>query len=1129
MLFTWLMIHYICNHTFIFTIIPLIEMKKTILLVILSLFSAIGFAQSEVWKKIDDQKLVSLEKVQRNSLPREYQLFSLDLEGFKKQLVGAPIRGEFSGRSRHIITFPNSDGEIERFYVMETPIMEKGLSDKFPMIKSYAAQGIDNPGSVARFSVTQFGVHNMTFAPGKSLEFMDPYTEDRVNYIVYKKASLAENNQKFECLTAEDVHLPSLEAESFSESETFNAADGKLRTYRLALSCTGEYGNLFAGTGTVAQRKANIQAQMAITMTRVNGVYEKDLSITMIFVANNDAIIYYVASTDPWTGEFNVKTAEVIDSAIGFNNYDIGHNFNTSGGGNAGCIGCVCSPSTVPSFGNNNFHKGTGMTGRSNPTGDPFDIDYVAHEMGHQFGGYHTQSSSNCISGDGTTEVEPASGSTIMAYAGVCTTSIQNQSDAYFHYVTIRDITKNVRTGVSSSCAQVTSFANNAPTADAGRDYVIPKSTPFMLKGIGSDPDGDVLTYTWEQNDTQNYNSATSGAPTATKAQGPMYRSIWGTQDPIRYFPNKATVLAGNTSNTWEVLSSVARDLNFALTVRDNVAGGGQTASDLMKVTVNGVAGPFAVTSPNTNVSYQAGTNQTVTWNVAGTTANGVNTPYVDIFLSTDGGQTFPILLASKVPNDGTEIITIPNNVGTTNRIMVKGYDNIFYDVSNTNFAITAPASTFAITFSGIEGEQNKATCRGTEVSYTIPYSVLGGFAANTTLSVTGQPSGSTAVFSPATISANGNIILTVGNTASSAVGFYTLAVKATSGATTKNVNLYLDLLNNTFSAISLTSPINLAETSTTNIPLSWSVATNATGYTVDIATDNSFGNIIHTATVNTNSYSVPQLPNLNTFYWRVMPKNEGCGGNYSATASFKTVFCERIASTNVPVAISPDVASTVTSTLTVTADQNIQINDVNVNLDITHGNVRNLTVRITSPSGTQVQLFSNRCTFNPKVSDVYATFDDSGMVLECGNNPAISGFVIPAQALSAFNGQSSQGLWTLTVIDNLANDGGQINNWSIDFCSAQAPLEVVENTFSDFKVFPNPNTGNFNIQFLSESSNNVTVTVYDIRGRVILNNTYPAQSAFNQNIRLNNVQSGVYLLNVTDGERKEVKKLIIK
>ena len=269
----------------------------------------------------------------------------------------------------------------------------------------------------------------------------------------------------------------------------------------------------FAGAGTLAQQKANIQAQMTITMTRVNGVYEIDLGITMIFVANNDAVIYLGATnSDPWSNEWNTKTAQTLDSVIGVANYDIGHNFNTTGGGNAGCIACVCK-----AVSQSGAHKGRGYTGRSNPTGDAFDIDYVAHEMGHQFGGYHTQSNSDCRSGSGLTEVEPGSASTIMGYAGICAANVQSNSDAYFAHVNIRDILAYVKSG-TGSCSVNTPISNQTPVVEAGLNYIIPKSTAFVLTAVGSDPDNDVLTYTWEQNDPGNPNS--NAAPTSTRTVG---------------------------------------------------------------------------------------------------------------------------------------------------------------------------------------------------------------------------------------------------------------------------------------------------------------------------------------------------------------------------------------------------------------------------------------------------------------------------------------------------------------------------------------------------------------------------------------------------------------------------------
>lgn len=1094
--------------------------KITFFLIAFFTFS-LGYGQS-AWSKIELQDVDKLEKVTRKSVPTEFELFHLDLAVFKQQLAGAPVRGEFKGRSKQLIYLPNEQGILERFYVMETPIMEKELARKFPMIKSYAAQGVDNPTAVARFSVTQFGLHNMTLTPGKNVLYIDPFTEDRENYVVYTKNAISNSSQNFECLTSEEMELPALENQILSENAVTAADDSKLRTYRLALSCTGEYGAIFAGSGTTQQKKANIQAQMAITMTRVNGVYERDLAITMIFVANNDLILYFNGSNDPWVGEYNTKTAQTIDAAIGLANYDIGHNFNTSGGGNAGCIGCVCSTTSSP---NSDNHKGRGFTGLPNPTGDAFDIDYVAHEMGHQFGGFHTQSSANCYSGNGLTEVEPGSGSTIMGYAGICPPNVQNNSDAYFHYVTIRDITNNVQTGVSSSCAQITNFSNSAPVITPISDYVIPISTPFVLTANATDVDGDVLNYTWEQNDPELFSQANTSTPSQFNTTGPLFRSFEGTENPSRYFPRMATILAGQSGSTWEVLPSLSREMNFALTVRDNVAGGAQTATDEMQITVSDVAGPFSITSQNSAVSYAAGTNQTVTWSVAATNQMPVNTKFVDIYLSTNNGNTFPILLASQVPNDGSEIITIPNLVGSTNRIMVKGHKNIFFDVSNAAFSITAPAETFVIAFSGIEGEQNKSVCKGSSLTYTLPYATYGGFAGSTAFSVANLPAGITASFAPASATASTDVVLTLTTTTTTAPQLYTINVQATSGAVTRNVNVYASVLNNDFSPVVLTSPANAAVISPSEVNFTWTASTGATAYEIQIANDANFTTIIENATVQTNAYVSTALENLKTYFWRIQPKNEGCAASFSNAATFSTIFCGLSASANVPVTI-PNQIATITSTLTIDALDSVTINDLNVQLNISHSYVSDLNVKLTSPNGTQVVLVNNQCGSN---SDINATFDDSGIPLACGNNPAISGTLIPAQALSAFNGQTSQGIWTLTVADSFNSDGGAINNWSINFCSAAAPLEVVKNEFSNLMVYPNPNNGNFNVQFNNATSEKVEIKVYDMSGRTIFTKNYTVQGDFDENIQLNAVQTGVYLMSIFDGERTQVQRIIIK
>jgi len=661
-------------------------MRKSLLVTAVILMTAgWAFAQHRNHWSRTDAPPPEKQLPEGRSKPNSSQSFELDLQGLTQSLLQTPVRGARASRQDVVLSFPTPDGNTERFSVMEAPVLHPDLAAKYPGIKSYAGQGIDDPSATIRFSISKDqGFHGMVLSYARSSFYIDPFSTDRKIYKVYNRASLDNRGSDFQCFT-EEATRKSAGRENFSAART---NDKKLRKYRLALSCNAEYGNLFAGsTGTDAEKKGRILAQMNVTMTRVNGIYERDLAITMEIVANNTNVIYYGStSADPWSGEYNTKTQQVIDAQIGNANYDIGHNFNTSGGGNAGCIGCVCTTGS----------KGSGYTGRADPTGDAFDIDYVAHEMGHQFGGYHTQSNSTCRSGSGTTEVEPGSGSTIMGYAGICAANVQNNSDAYFAYVNIRDISANVQTGTSSGCAQVVSLVNNPPTANAGADYTIPKSTAFVLRGQGSDPDGDAITYTWEQNDPGNPNS--NAAPTSTRTVGPMFRSREGNTSPNRYLPQVSDVVANNLAPTWEVIPSVARSLNFSLTVRDNKAGGGQTSDDLMVVTVNGTAGPFTVSAPNTAVSWAVGSSQTVTWNVASTNVSPVNCLNVNILLSTDGGFTYPVTLVSNTSNDGTQAITVPNNVSSTCRVKVEAADNIFYDISNVNFSITgAPTCTATV------------------------------------------------------------------------------------------------------------------------------------------------------------------------------------------------------------------------------------------------------------------------------------------------------------------------------------------------------------------------------------------------------------------------------------------------
>ncbi|WP_433629830.1 reprolysin-like metallopeptidase [Chryseobacterium cucumeris] len=672
-------------------------MKKQLLITGMLALSGISFGQTNrLWTSCSIKS--SSPIFENMSGFKNPQLFHLNINGLKNTLERASNR--LTEKSGIIISFPNSTGKMENFKVTENSNFEPELAAKYPDIKSYIGEGLEDQASKIYFSISSLGLSSMEIYSDKSAVFIQPYTKDLSTYIIYKKSDRKDILNKFECKV-----LDTAPKESLKTNANKNADDSTLRTFRLALSCTGEYASYFGGT------KAQALAAMNDTMTRVNAIFENDFASKMVLIANNDAIIYTDAAKDPYSPSsqmrnWNLQLMNTLSSSIGNDYFDVGHLFGRDGGGgNAGCIGCICDNNmatyedqgiTYPSS-----YKGSGYTSPANgiPSGDSFDIDFVAHEMGHQFGGNHTWSYNNQ---SGLKPVEPGSGSTIMGYAGVTNYDVQQHSDPFFHALSIEQITNTIKI---KTCPIKSPIVNSIPTADAGLDYIIPKSTPFMLTGSGSDADGDPLTYIWEEMDkgTSSETAADSAAKESKKA-GPIFRSWTPSGSPIRYFPTMSSILAGalktaGTEIDVEALPSAARTLNFRLTVRDNKTGGGANNSDDTRLTVDPAAGPFMITSQNTAVSYVKGSSQTVTWDVAGTTANGVNTANVDILWSTDNGSTWTILMTG-TPNDGSESITIPDTLTNSGRIMIKGSHHIFFDINNANISVknsdedAAPSST---------------------------------------------------------------------------------------------------------------------------------------------------------------------------------------------------------------------------------------------------------------------------------------------------------------------------------------------------------------------------------------------------------------------------------------------------
>lgn len=694
------------------------SLASAALAMLLSLSSAPVAAQAGesaegLWRWTEESA-IQRSSEPRRIVPQSYRTAALDIVTLSSLLADVPHEDSVAVESSALeLSLPRPDGSFERFRIVESPIMAPELAAKFPEIRTYLGQGIDDPTASLRFDLSKQGFRAQVIG-WRGSYYIDPFQpRDTESYVVYRKADAPDDGEQLRCgVTGEALpkDLPNFQ----QKGSVPKLSSGTVRrTYRLAMAATGEY-TVFNG-GTVADGLAAI----VTTMNRVNGVYERELSVRMVLVANNDLIIYTNGSTDPYTNNSGStmlsENVTNLNNVIGSANFDIGHVVSTGGGGVAG-LGVVCGSG-----------KARGVTGSGSPVGDPFDVDYVAHEIGHQFRGNHTFNGSggNCSGGNrnGATAYEPGSGITIQAYAGICgADNAQPNSEQYFHRVSLNEMLTFTTTGNGSTCGTTNATGNTPPAVSAPASFTIPGRTPFELTASGSDANGDTLTWLWEQ---FNLGAANPAGSITDTGSGPLFRSFTPVLSPSRVFPswryilNNANVapataaLPGTTSPSYltaEVLPSTNRTLNFRVTARDNRAGGGGTNEASTAVTVVAAAGPFAVTAPNTAVSWAAGSTQTVTWDVAGTTANGINVANVRITLSLDGGNTWPIELAASTANDGSESVSIPANTpaSTQARVRVQAVGNIFFDVSDANFSITggntAPSVTVTAALSTRQG-----------------------------------------------------------------------------------------------------------------------------------------------------------------------------------------------------------------------------------------------------------------------------------------------------------------------------------------------------------------------------------------------------------------------------------------
>ncbi len=828
------------------------------ILLFFSILSTKSYAQGlGLWEDTPEPSIQL--KGERQIVPKVYRTLSLDLVSLQTALAAAPLESAKTLRTSPLImVFPMPNGTMQQFRVVESPIMEPGLAAKFPQIKTYLAQGIDDRTATMRFDITTKGFHGMILSV-EGATFIDPYSSGTTTeYIAYYKKDFV-SDKEFSCGVQGELRpRKTYQKNAYSNGST-------LREYRFACAATGEY-TAFHG-GTVVDGMSAITT----TVNRVNQVYERDLAARLILVANNNVLIYTNGATDPFSnasaGALINESQSEIDAQIGNANYDIGHTVSTGGGGLAG-LGVVCLTG----------QKGRGITGSGSPIGDPYDIDYVAHEVGHQFAGNHTFNGSTgaCAGGNRNagTAYEPGSGSTIQAYAGICSPqNLQSNSDPYFHGASLEEMISFSTGGAGNNCPVMTATGNTPPVATVPMNVnlTIPANTPFELTGAATDADGDALTYCWEQ-----YDLGPAGAPEAATGNAPLFRSWSPTTDPVRTFPRLSNLLT-NTVPLGELMPTYTRSMNFRLSVRDNRAGGGGVHCASYAVDVDAAAGPFLVTAPNTSgIVWAAGSTETITWDVANTDAAPVSCSSVDILMSTDGGNTFPTTLVSGVSNDGSQTIVVPNITSSTVRIKVICSGNIFFDISNENLEIQFTGPDYTITAS----PSTVVTCKPNAANIGVAITGFGGFNGIVTLESLNLPANSIASYTVKEVTATGNSVISI-STDDVAPGTYTVTIQGTGTPGINTADIQLTVVEGVPDVPVLGMPMNGDNVVGTTPTFSWNAANGAEEYEIEIATDAAFSTIVATANNITglNYTSATTLSNATVYFWRVKSSNI-CGAS---------------------------------------------------------------------------------------------------------------------------------------------------------------------------------------------------------------------------------------------------------
>ena len=1044
-------------------------MRFSITLIFLTFLFPNLIAQS-AWQKIDKSEIENFKRGDRIVTPTKYQAFTLDMPTLKKDLKKVSDR-DFSKirKNKDLIQVPLPNGKMVTFEVWNAPVMAPKLAAKYPNIKSYKAISEDGK-HVMRFIVSNAGFNGVISSEEGTI-YLDPiFPDNPVAYQSYYIKNQETPDPYWSTCGTEDIGA---ELQATTEDISRSLAAIPTRTYRMAIACTGEYGIIVGGTVEKVLEQFNLAA------VRLSQIYELNASINFMLIDEIEKLIHLDPNTDPYLfpeqgRELIGENTAAINGIISFDSYDIGHVFTR------GCTDGVAGIAALESVCGGSKAAGVSCVGGSNITS--FASNTIAHEVGHQFGAAHSWN--NCPGSQENISAgwayEPGSGTTIMSYSGACGSSNTGISDDYFSAGSLLQITEFSR-GAISGCGVKSEELNNEPVIDMPYEdgFFIPKSTPFILDASATDMDGDLLHYAWDQYDLGP--TSPLGSPTGT---APLFIPVYPDEESIRYFPRLQWV-RGNVERDIEILPNYGRDMTFRFVVKDQNPLGTAAVWEEIEFEVDGNSGPFFVTKPNFSPDDAVvGQELEVTWDVSNTDQAPVNCQLVNILLSTDDGRNFDYVLARNTPNDGEQTVRIPNAQTFDARIKVEAVGNIFYDMGNNGFTISAPTEPSYI----YELSNNFFDlCAPANVGIDIQSSAFVGYSDPVEFSISaGLPDGVVASFTENNIQPDGSTNINFDITTAAVTGNYVVTLQSISGIDTIEQPIFLNITATEFEDLALSNPVNGSSGVEQFPTFEWEAARNAENYIFEIATSPAFGatNVEYNDNVIGNSYELSTTLDKSTlYYWRVTASNKCLTGEPTRLNTFGTVAlsCKNIVSEDGTQNISASGSGDYTVSKEVFIPEEGLVSAVAVkNVSGDHERFSNLVFSLESPDGIVAILVSNKC--GSTSADFDCGFEDSSpLEVTCPFKETYR----PEESLSIFNGEPTQGSWKLNINDQTVGGGGKFEDFTLQICSnatLDPPFLVNNNTLG---VYPGSYARIMNSLLLVEDNNNVaeelTYTLVDL------------------------------------------------